>query len=1581
MTFDDPHPSDQPVTLSNAGLVNPSLIKTANPTFITADDTARYLHERIKQRTEMYFGYVVQRDDGRFLATEPVAEAADSQPSEPKSDRLIFAPKRLPSGYRYAGFFLGRIDDRDFFKQRLPWRSDEDVKRGRKLSLDDETQLLLSIPGIDTIARVTADGLKLPALYFSGPYGSLIKYVRSNSAPERQFSELLSEFLREGEVVIQPDGFDGSAVELVKKMVRVGQFHVLVSSALWAGSRGKLPDTWAPFEGFTATAPVPLEYSWVFSAAETAAAYNHDQLYADASLQLSFMLKSVDAEAYVVTRAVAPNAHHTLSPLQVFAADEQGRATLPSGFELHAVCYAARPQLGLKVAQRWLYESFISPADLAAAIADSRQPGSQLRALYLTTRDGALLKYRFSGSTLEGQLYGVTPTGTITDNGILATLIEGKSTPRQFVLSVAAAGDLSVQQAGTLWDVEGAVDGLWQPFARIRARPLSAGFLSADDAAHAAHEQIGSQRDIEYCGAILQTEDQRFVITQPWPCRENSRFTLASIFPEDHAGNLVLPDGHILYGLYASCTAGALLDPGRMSRYGWSRDEAYVDGQLFTDDELRGLIVNRHQVATAYLSCDENALIAYDLSGSAAELALLKQLEPQGQDSPMERRRRLGDIRPETLVNELAAGGLRIVAGSRLWGRAGTLAEHWRAYPAVQAWRTPEQVACGAIFTDVKAAATDAHARAARGYEMTQTGFAFVLKHARKREYVVTQIVPSDSATPLFSLASLMRTDDNGAFVYPSGFGLYGLFYVRHWMPESLPRHERWLAEHFLSSADLYAAFLVARQMRPAQSTHALPIFISTLDNALLQMQAPVSTELFNPRKQASGLFEDVHTLLAGGQLTAQKFVGEVITSCGLRVIVPNECWDEPGSLTVDWLAYADFNRRPLSPAFFSQADAVRYAQARLAGGRDQVYGGLILKRQDGLFVATEPRPVHTENFDPKWILPDEDVPVGRLAPGMTLVARYRSRRDRLPAFLLADEELAVYRGMFSTEVLAKAFTCNHLWRDEYLLGLDGSVIGFNCSDPDDDLLTAQQKSRRALDRVALLQALTPDVRSPHDPMSNKAEQSLREGRMRPTEFVNQVLKAASMSVIQGSELWGNVQKLPRGWLPAHAFVAPEDSPHATADRACTPVFRHRDDVARYVHGRAGERRVLTFGFIVKANNGHWLASLPVNGEDLRFPLDRVWLRGQLPPHCTVQAVYVCAPARQPDELRASPVYRSFITPSTLRAALFAVRQSSPAGDTFLPIFLSCTDGALLRYQALVHDSDWDSQSRLQAYVKTLNGPFNPGDYIHKVARAGTLDVLVSGEIWATQGPVTQEWQPRVANAYLPDQDERVPLGPVFSHADDAARYQWRRYRPQPGKAWLGALLENTRGPIQTWLVTEPVDDSGPSVAVGLRRFTPAYSRLFVRVMNQQTPFATGQYPQDFRVMGVQQLHKVDDSRQRLPDRYEEALGANFIAQQEFRAFVDMFRLDNVAGARYYFTPRNGALLVYRPSYQRSEREMLLSGWLDPETDQPKSLPSQVITALALSGRLYVLEPDTFWQPRGQVGPRLLMELRKAGLQ
>lgn len=1534
-----------------------------SPAFITADDAARYLHDRVLDRSGDMLGLVFERNDGRFVSTPPISEPDMVKYLGP-ADASTFDTMALPPGYRVHGFFVAHSL---FDETRLPPLSDETVRS--QLSPGELAALSDAIPVHLSVAGMLRGDQKMSAFYHSSSLGSLVKYVRSGSQAESTFGAFLQEAIRTGVFKVQLDGFDGTPIEMVKKLARLGEFSILVTSRVWGGSRGRVPANWAPFKPFVAASPVPSLYSWIFQDAPTAATYGHDQLALTAGNQsVVFILKGLGADEYVAALA------GTASGSRVFSGDSLGHPVLVSGFELHGMCFSSRPALGRNVEQRWLYECFVAPGELAVAIAASRESGATVKTLYFNTRDGAQLEYQFSGTALESQLYGVTPTGAVTDNGTLAELLAGKLTPSEFVMRVAAAGRLSVMKTGTLWDVLGSVDERWKPFAAYPEPTLSAPFLTADDAARFAHEQIGSQRYGELCGLILKTADQRFVATLPRPCRADDRFAIRGIFAADHAGALILPPLHTLYGQYASCRALAMMDSERMVRYRWSRTQALIDWQLFADVGLRHIMDNRHGLSVAYLSSAEDALIAYDVTASPAQRTLRELLEPGPQGSALDAKRAREELGPQDWVRKLAATGLRIVRGNPLWGSSAELADDWQPFAAETAYARPDQVAFGAIFPSVKEAVLDAHSRQTRSYLTSQTDFRFVLKHGHEDAYVVSEAVPCDGNNPLLNVASLFKANAGGRFIFPSGFNLYGLFYARQWMPESLQGAQRWLARYFISPADLSEAFSVATRWRDKALKVTLPVYISTLDDALLEFQTPVSTRLFDAQPHASGSFEDVHTLLASGQLTAKEFVRKVIAESWLSVIQPSECWDETGKLGADWVPFADFNRRALSPAFLSEDDAARYAKALIKDHQDHVYGGLILRRVDGRYVATEPLPVTTENFDPKWILPDEDVRMDFLAPGMKMVARYRSRPDTLPGFPLAEKELSVYRNMFSTEVLGKALECNHLWNREYLFGPDGSVISFTCNDPDQDLLSVTQRTQQTLSFQQFKQALSPSSRTPHNPQSNEIEQQLRDGLKTPTEYVNLVLKAASMTVVEGSTMWGSARKLPAGWFYSYGFTAPEDGLHAIANRALSPVFSHIDDVARFAHHQAGARTELRYGYILKSANDHWIASLPVKVHNLRLSPDQVFFRGQLPTGWTIQGLYLCAPTRQPDELTVSPVYRSFIPPRLLSAAIGALTRTTARVVEYLPLYLSCADGALLSYRATSIDGDWGSELRLQSYVQKLNAAFNPADYIRQVARAGELKVLRTGEIWATSGTVGPDWLPRQALTFTPGDSERVALGPLFAHADDAARYQWRRYRHGRNTPRLAALIANTAN--DTFLVTEALVDSGLSAGWG-RAEAPASRRLFVGAINPQRPARDVRYPQGYRVMGVQQLYKLADNQQLQVNRFQQALADNFIGQPELSTFIGMFRDNKVTGARYYFTPRNGALLLYLPSFQSVETNMLFSGWVDPTSEKQVATPSQVITVLINSGRMYILETDTFWQPRGHVATRLLRELRK----
>lgn len=1527
--------------------------QSLSPAFLTADDAARHAHFQMNSRRDIdQLGYILERD-GKFFATTPVdGKQWQKDWGLPFADGLAKRKVELP-GYRYEAVYNATEDIRARLKAMQPDWSAERIA------------LHTSLPNLQHLEVIMSGREAITTLYNSGPDESLVKYVRVGSQQERNFAVLLDGAVKTGVIDEQLDGFDATAETLVRKLAALGELTVLNSSAVWKGSRGKVPGNWVAYQPYVADGPVHPALSWVMPGVEVGAQWAHDLMREKPVLgQVAFIVKQVQTGESAVTEPVVIDAGNTAfgQALLAFAGNKRGMPALAAGYEVQGICYQPVPDPRLIPAQKWLYESFISATDFSAAIGSSRQHRTAGLALYLSTRDGARLRYEFSGSMQESRLHSASP-----DGDEQRELEKGTLTSEAFIWRVAAVGALSVIQPGTLWDVEGAVGTSWHPFARYPQHRLSPAFLTADDAARYAHEQIGNQRDYEFCGYVMEREDGRFVATESWVVGKAGRFSTDFVYPADAWGKPILPEQHVLRGVYASRLALSMYDAQRMKRHGWGREQASIDAQLFSDTDLHAILQNAPHAQVAYLSCAEDALIAYDLSGSAAEKALMAHVTLGENTSPMAKALATGAQLPEDVVKQLAAaGGLRVLLANELWGSRGMVAEYWKAFAEPRPFEAPEQVAYGSVFASAEAAALDAHRRS-RHQGPDQTCFAFVLKHEHKDEYVVSESVPASPRHPLFSQASLFRLDDAGTFVYPASFKLFGLFYARQWLAQNLAPTEQWLGRHFLSSSDLYSACFEANRLRDPGEKTGLPVYVSTLDRALLKFQSPSATTLFDASIQPSGEAADVHTQLKSGQLSARDFVSRVIARSWLTVVEGNDCWGPPGPsrLGAHWKPFAGFIRRRLSPAFSTQADAVRFVERRLGAHRDQLQGGLVLVRTDGLFVATEPLPVVSEDFDPKWILPDEDVALELLAPGCKVIARYRSRVATPLPFLLHGQERQVYRDFFSTPVLATALASGHLWTHEYLLGAEGSILSFSLHDPEADLLSVAQKSERATRLATLENQLAPS--SDNDPWSNLIERRIRSGASTPVELVDQLVGVGRLEVVQSSHLWGPALKLGKGWRPLkHGYQSPASVRFASADRSLSPAFCHADDAVRHVHEQAGEREHWRFGLVlVSSRLGHAVASLPVVADDLKFPHARVFQGGRLPSGYSVRGICLYAPARQPDELPRTEVFRSFIPPTVLAAALSAAQRlvaGAPAG--FEPLYLSCADGALLKYQASAWDSDLLTHGAITAYVKSLQGDGNPADYIRKIARGGQLEVLVRSAVWATGGRVGPAWSPGKVETTPAEKDARLALGPLCAHPDDAARWAWQRAH---GRALLGAIL---RDGLLNFVATEPLEDAGPTVPVGLRDYAPAFRRLFIGVLfpgySRENPGASKRYPDGYEVMGVQQLYKVDAAAQP-----EQTLYRNFVDHDEIRACIAVLATAAIADSRYYLTPRNGALLVYRPSYLDAESRVLLDGWSEAQK------LSQVLDTLIQSGRLDILEPDEFWRPRGRVTTKRLQEISR----
>lgn len=74
--------------------------------------------------------------------------------------------------------------------------------------------------------------------------------------------------------------------------------------------------------------------------------------------------------------------------------------------------------------------------------------------------------------------------------------------------------------------------------------PVGPAFITMDDAARYAHQQIGKRRDVEYGGVILESlSDGYFYATEPIPGERNS-FDTWKVLKVDSDGQYLHPPGY-----------------------------------------------------------------------------------------------------------------------------------------------------------------------------------------------------------------------------------------------------------------------------------------------------------------------------------------------------------------------------------------------------------------------------------------------------------------------------------------------------------------------------------------------------------------------------------------------------------------------------------------------------------------------------------------------------------------------------------------------------------------------------------------------------------------------------------------------------------------------------------------------------------------------------------------------------------------------------------------------------------------------------------------------------------------------------
>lgn len=1467
-------------------LIPNELLDHLSPPFLMLDDAARYATANIDRRqSKAMGGYVLIGAEGHLYATHAFAGALSDLVFKRPIDQDVVWQNLMLQGYRPMAYYFCDIDRHAQLQRLRPAWSAQRIA------------LTLSLPDAQAVA---ATGQGIPAFYTVGPQGSLVRFLRDEN-------------LKPG--AAQPLPPQSQAVEqYVYDLMREGELSVVITSPVWAGWRGELAQRWKAY----LPDPLPLNvdpyFSPIYPDAPAAMAFAHRRmLRKPQASQMGFLLKHQTLPYFLVTEPVEVQ-EPVFDPLRVFRTDTDGTFFHPPAFLLAGIYWlvidASAPP---RVKEPWLYERFITPNVLAHGINAARVFPSPDFALFVSTADGAQLRYGFSASAAESALYNAKHApGRSIDNGKQAELDEGRISSLDWVQQVAAAGELSVTQTSALWDVAGRVDAHWMPYSQHPQRPFSPTFVLADDAARHAHELIGGRREREYIGLILKDQQQRFVATQPLE-NPGERFDWHPVGLVDRDGlPVVIAAGFSLHGIYSS--RGVASPVGRT----WEGDEARVAAQMFTDTDIHRILTFGPRLPVTYLSGSADSLIAFQAFAPDIARELLDQTAPATGGSQLYRQLQDETLVPSDVVRGMVlVGVLRVVVGSRIWGSPGKIESDWSPPFQLSSSTVPDQPRLGPIFASAREAVVDASERRRRAYAPDARGLGLVLKSRTAVVYVATQTVPGEV------LDRLCFTSAFGAPVLTETFVLHSVYYCASGLPAGLRGQAAWRGRHFIGAQDLYAA-LYDQQGRQ----RGLTLHLSVLDGGLLEFRgAEDPVRLF---VDESGTV-DPHVLPAklAQTLTSHGYVLQLALAGQLSVLSPSDCWDVAGRVGADWRGFSQVNRHPLGPAFISADDAARHAQLRLGARRDKVYGGLILRRTDDLYTATEPVAVYVENFAPGWVRRDELVVQSQFLGGSTAVARYHSQLAGELPFALNDKERALYRNMFASDFLGAMLdespaALRFSTGLEYLFCEDGAVLSV-------------ARSGGALER-SLADKLA--ARRQTHPKNNELEQALRDGILKPAEYVNRVARALVLRVVKGSSLWGRAARVEQWQRAMPAAV--------TVDIPISPVFVQLPDALRHVHHLAGPRRQLTFGAVFKARHAQrYVASVPQAAGTERLGLDRLLVDGVPPIGFELLGLYLCPPAQAailPDD----PLYRYFVAPTDLDQ-VWGLR--GPARRDYLPAFLGVVDGAWLK---LAPRSTGPFGLGIPTGNHTLaqlqSAALKPLAYVRKTAAAVEMSVLVTSSVWSAPGPVNADWEPR---RIVQNPAPALAFGPLFSHPDDAARHARRRLGRVQGEEYLGLVLVNATG--TSFVAAEPLRDAGIDSPVPQSLFLYESTLLF-----PSPPVPA--YPSGFKLLAAHLFFSTivassDDSPA------DKRLGEHFVSRDALGFYRNLLQVSGVRGAFCYLSTRQGALLKYAPAFTGREEQLFSGLMFGPSHYRP----TEWLSRLASDGVLQVLDADDYWRKRGVV--------------
>jgi len=1483
-----------------------AVLPPLSPAFITADDAARWFHETIGNRREVEYGGVILKQGVRYFATQPIPDQRNSFDHAlvlalDKNDNFV-----APEGYSCEAFYHSHPAEAGKIRENFPnFTADQVVIFNNFYSVADQ---LFSIHN-----RAFAK-----THYFSGPDGVLLRYVSSGSVAEKNLFRQLT-----GELPINPSP-DFEAV--IWRLAQAGELTLLVANAAWGGVPGRVTKAWRVNTKVTAGNLVQEQppFTPLFERAELAVMAALAAQRAPSQARAGFLLKHTREDVYAATLPL-PYEAPLFSALSVFPLRADGKPRLVSLFRLEAIYYQSRPDASRTSAREsWLYDAFFSPAQIVAAIAQSEatqevQDRARGLHLYLHASDGALLKLKVPPASGAAELIKERSDGIFDDNGAQAALADGTLSPRDYVRRVIAVTELSVVQPGALWRDVGPVDTRSALLTSMHTTSWNGSFLSATDAAVYVHEQIGNRRDRYYGGYILKAEEGHFVATRPEESLTNP-FDGTLFFPVDAQGPLIPPPNYELHGRYGSHPALSMVDPAWVEQRRWSREEALINLQVFSAEEARSVIASQQ---TAYLSGGQDVLLSYTPNSTS-------MTEPFAVDA----------VKPAQWVARLAeSGDLRVIDGNPLWGPRAKVQRNWEPhFNYARRLGPPDYTTYGALFTTADLAARNLHARVHGRNLASQDCFAFVLKHQEKQQFIATEVVCIDGVNTLFKLNSLFAATRGDGYRFPNGFVLHSLFRSQQWKPTGLNTAIDWLTAYFVRPKVLYIALYDSvRRGRKYNNGSNLPVYFSNLEGALLRyVPSPITIGSGGP---VEAELEKVEVSLTSGQTTALDFVRTWAQRGQLHVVRTSPCWDKLGAVSSAWSGYENITRRRLSPAFTSPDDAVRHVAALVGDGRRRIYGGMVLRLHNGLFAATEPLAVPPRGFTIDWIYPDQIVAKGLYPRASTIVARYSSLVEQEVPILLSATEKAIYTGMIPTAVLSTLLHREAHIKRGYVLGFHGSILSYQLSNSALEEALKNQLAARNLVRG--------------DYADNQVEQQIREGTLRPLDFVTQVAKAGSLRVIEGSVLWGPA-RLVRDAFIANVFPTQPLLIRATqADPPCSPIFTRPFDAVRHVQLLYKPTAQLAFGYVLKSiKQPLYMATLPLVRENYAR-IAQVFVGGQLPQGYRIEGLYLCARDEAISEPGDDMVY-SFFGPQEIANALNFVKNS--ANGRVPPLYLLCADGALLSYQLTATDAVYGLVSEAHSVsARLLEGSMRVQDYVLDLATKGDLYIRLTSRIWGRQEQVTARWHSqRTPHSFSDNPHFHSFCGPLFTHADDAARSA-RSARDRvgafTGNDYLGAVLVPPLTP--GYVALDPVQDVN---VVDENRTTLDllfWSDRAGLYLPPSHPLYT------YVIAAVQAFYKTIPST---PSKaaIDQSLLDNFVATQDLRRYVEVLQRNLPGSESCYLACRGGALLKYIPSFSTQETALL-------HPSLPPS-PSELVAHLRVVGNLSVLDTDAFWTHRGALG-------------